>query len=165
MNNHKIKLYPADLISPARYILVAALLIYVGLLLRTHSAPRFSELSKQLTDTADLSGLTSEDGRALRRYYGLNAGDYKDIIYYHSRNPMEAGELLLVHLKNTDQSQEVIHAVRQRVETQKQNFHGYAPKQERLIQNHIMIVKNSYILFAISDDADRLKNTFIKAFD
>lgn len=104
------------------------------------------------------------DDRMLRRLYGLNPSDYAEIVLYYPASNMGVEELLLVRLQDPKQAEAVESAVQARLSAQKQSFDGYGIEQTALLNNNTVLqVRGSYVLFAVSVNAQAIRQAFLDA--
>lgn len=83
---------------------------------------------------------------------------------YAIRIPMmniKTNEIAILKVKDTADIPEVEEAVKQRAENVKKTFETYLPDQYENAKNYQLITKGNYVLFVISEDADKL----IKVYD
>lgn len=104
------------------------------------------------------------DERMLRRLYGLNPSDYAEIVLYYPASNMGVEELLLVKLNDTAQAESVQTAIEARLAAQKQSFDGYGVEQTALLNNNAVTeVRGRYVLFAVSVNAQAIRQAFLDA--
>lgn len=104
------------------------------------------------------------DNRMLRRLYGLNPSDYTEIVLYYPSSNMGVEELLLVRLQDSKQAETVESAIQARLSAQKQSFDGYGIEQTALLNNNaVVLVRGSYVLFAVSVNAQAIRQAFLDA--
>ena len=71
--------------------------------------------------------------------------------------------LLLAECTSTEQAELVRQAAEKRVDTQKQSFEGYGPEQVQQLNDSVIQVEDTYVLFAVTDQAREVKDVFLKA--
>ena len=64
---------------------------------------------------------------------------------------MAVEELLLAECASMEQAELVRQAAEKRVDTQKQSFEGYGPEQVQLLNDSVIQVEDTYVLFAVTD--------------
>lgn len=120
----------------------------------------------ELSETA-LSAMETEeefslaDSQDLRKYYGLDASEYEDVLLYLPSSNMDAAELLIVVMEDESQADEMEEAMNERLETQKQAFESYGVEQMGILNQAVICVKGRYGLFAVCSDADAVKAAFL----
>ena len=60
--------------------------------------------------------------------------------------------------------EEVEGKIRERLEEQAANFKDYLPDEYYLIEKNVLKTKGNYILFAISEDVDKIEKIFDESF-
>ena len=142
--------------------LVAAIVFYVFLRNQESSVPA-ADVFKAVTQSVDTDKMEQTTDRYFKKYYGLNAADYDDVLYYAPVSNMDAEELLVVKLKDVNQAEAVTDAILKRQADKEQSFEGYAPEQYALAQAYILDVQGNYILFVVDPKAEEIDAAFAGA--
>lgn len=104
------------------------------------------------------------EGRLLRRFYGLNPADYEGAVLYYPSTNMGVEELLLIKLADTAQGEAVEAAIAGRLAAQKESFDGYGVDQTDMLNNCAVVeVRGRYVLFAVSRNAQKIRQAFLGA--
>ena len=148
--------------------LAAVVLLIVLLFLLSGTAPQGDiPLEKLETLTAPQleEGATQKgEGRMLRRFYGLNPADYKGTVLYYPSTNMGVEELLLVKLEDSAQGETVQQAINARLAAQKESFDGYGVEQTAMLNNNAVVeVRGCYVLFAVSENSQKIRQNFLAA--
>ena len=142
------------------------LLVVAGILLLTRnrqSSVPFETVSAKVQQSITSDHMTQEQVRFLKKFYGLNAGDYEGVLIYVPGTNMYANEALLIRLSDISQAESVRAAIEERIDTQREIFAGYAPEQTALLERAVVDVRGNYILYVTDDDADRIDEVFRSA--
>lgn len=147
-----------------KYAALAAVIGYIVLLtvFTGGSTKPFQEIEQGVEDSIDKSKLNKSDMQALKRYYGLNAADYVGTMLYTSESTMSTEEVLLIKVKDNRQMQQVMGAVEKRIESRKNDFEGYSPKQMQLLEEAQISVRGKYLFMAISPSAEEYKAAYMR---
>lgn len=113
-----------------------------------------------LAASQNLSGMEKGDGKALKRYYGLNLNDYEEVLIYTPANYMDVSELLIIKAKDPTQLDLIEEAVDTRNAIQLESFGGYGPEQVALLDNYEFKIIGNTLFYCVSPDASVLKDTF-----
>jgi len=116
-----------------------------------------------LTVSENLSGMKKGDGKALKRYYGLNINDFKEALIYVPANYMDVSEVLVIKVHDSDQLDLVEEAVDTRNAMQQESFGSYGPEQVALLDNYEFKIVGNTLFYCVSPDASTLKDTFVKS--
>lgn len=116
-----------------------------------------------LATSQNLSAMEKGDGKALKRYYGLNINDYQETLIYVPANYMDVSELLVIKVKDPAQLDLVEAAVDTRNAMQQESFGGYGPEQVALLDNYEFKIVGNTLFYCVSPEASTLKDTFIKS--
>ncbi len=152
-------------VSIVKYILIVALLVFIGGLLRNGevSNSKISKVTENVTKSIDMEKLSESDHRMVKRLYGINANDYEGVSLYVAGSNMEVEELLIVKLKSTEQAEAVEEAIKKRLDKQLESFEGYGPEQCKLLNDHVLDVRGNYILYVVNNKAKAADKAFQKS--
>lgn len=89
----------------------------------------------------------------LKRALGINAADYREVLYYTPSNTMSVEEFLMIKVWDESQLDTVQDAVEERLASQKKAFDGYGTDQTELLKNAVIYQTGPYICFFVSEDA------------
>ncbi|WP_438432611.1 DUF4358 domain-containing protein [Gorillibacterium sp. sgz500922] len=73
---------------------------------------------------------------------------------------VKAHELAILQVKDTKDLPAVEKGIKERAEAVQKQFEHYLPDQYEIAEQYKLIVKGPYVLFAISDQADKLAELF-----
>ena len=76
---------------------------------------------------------------------------------------MSTEEVLLIKVKDDGQMQQVMGTVERRIESRKNDFEGYSPKQMQLLEEAQVSVRGKYLFMAISPRAEEYKAAYMKS--
>ena len=152
----------------ATYIKVGlVLLLLIFIVIDVGSDPISKEPIEKVRDEINkVSGFAEEPAaadRMLKRFYGLEPGDYEGVVLYISQDNMSVEEMLLVKLKDVSQGDAVKAAVEERVLDQLDRFEGYGAEQVSMLNAHVLNVKGNYIFFMVGDNAQEAQKAFLKS--
>ena len=122
----------------------------------------FEKVNAALLLLVDQNEMVDVSDRGLNRYYGLNVADYEAVSMFISQNAMSAEELLLIKVRDESQIKEVETAIKKRVQNRKKDFAGYAPKQEKLLKDSVLMIRGNYVLLAVLKDTQPVIKVFKK---
>ena len=152
-------------IGIVKYILILLLTVFVMSLLGSGdiSSAKMENVAGKVIQAVGTEELSEADNRMVKRFYGINANDYENVVLYVSDSNMEVEELLIVKLKDTAQSEEVEAAIDKRLNKQLESFEGYGPEQCKLLNDHVLDVKGNYILYVVDKNAKAADKAFQKS--
>lgn len=154
-----------DLLNILKYCMVLALLVYIVLLVSMQggTSTSISTMGKNIQKVIDMDGMKNSTTQDLKKFYGLNADDYKGVLLSIPDDVMGVDEMLLVRLNDVSQAGIVEKAAQERIETQKESFEGYGAEQMKLINAAVLESRGDYVLLVISKDADAVQRAFRKS--
>ena len=95
--------------------------------------------------------------RELKKYYGLNAGDYKDIYLALPASNMDAAEILIIVMNGKEQAGQVKEAMNARLEAQINAFESYGVEQMDLLNNAVIETEGRYAFFISAKNASDIR--------
>ena len=122
-----------------------------------------SDIQKSIVDTGLVKKMEETGTKGLKRYYGLNAGDFDSVVLYTPESSMEVDEMLIVKVKDKSQIEGLEDTIDNRVNSQLQSFGSYGPEQCALLNNYELKTEGRYVFFAVSKNAEDLKEAFKEA--
>lgn len=158
----KVKIEWTDVLKYAVLILI---IVYVAVLMqRTGGTTKsYETVEKAVVSVIARDDLEEVNELGFKKSYGLAQADYDGVLLYSSASSMQAEEVLLVKVKDADQMSAVAEAVEERVESQLNDFQGYAPDQVELLNNHVLVVRGDYLFFAVSPKAEQYREAFVNS--
>ena len=76
---------------------------------------------------------------------------------------MDVNEMLIIKVKDKSQIESLEDSIDSRVNYQLQSFGGYGPEQCALVNNYELKTKGDYVFFAVSENAEQLKEAFLNS--
>lgn len=121
------------------------------------------DIQKSIVDTGLVKNMEETGTKGLKRYYGLNASDFDSVVLYTPESSMAVDEMLIVKVKDKSQVEGLEDAIDARINSQLQSFGSYGPEQCALVNNYELKTKGRYVFFAVSENAEGLKEAFKEA--
>ena len=108
--------------------------------------------AKQVIDSVEYDDdMVQLNEQIASEYYGLSFDGLEQWVAYGSGTAATTNELMLMRLKE---------AVQKRIEDQTSNYEGYRPDELFRLENAVVEVRGSYLLFSISPDNDTVTKLF-----
>lgn len=148
-----------------KYVVFLVIIGFVVILMlyMSGSSKPFKDVEASLEKEISQEEWVRQEDSIFKRNFGLNAADYSGVMYFSSGESMSAEEILLVRTKREDQVQDVIRAIQERISARQSDFEGYAPEQEKLLDDAVQSVRGRYIFYAVSQDAQKYLDAFSKS--
>ena len=127
-------------------------------------SPSIEDLNNELKETVDLSNMDIGDEEKLKKLYDIDSENLEEYILYIPKSNIEANEIAIFKVKESEDLEEVEEKIKDRVEEQAANFKDYLPDEYYLIEKNVLKTKGNYILFAISEDVDKIEKIFDESF-
>jgi len=107
-----------------------------------------------------LDHMKKKDKEKLVKLYHIDHDEVQDFVLYMPESNVEANELAVIKVKQAEQAENIKEKIVKRVEAQEIKFKDYRPKEYNLVEKHVLKIKDLYILFAVSKDAEQIENAF-----
>lgn len=161
MNKNRREL---DWIDILKYAMVLVIFVYIVILLvRQGGDAPMADVEKNVLKAISTKGMEEAGTQDLKRYYGLNANDYEDMLLYLPDDVMSVNELLIIRLKDKSQADGVRDAAQKRLDTQRESFEGYGAEQTKLITSSILEARGQYVFLVVGKEADKAYAAFKKS--
>ena len=121
------------------------------------------DIQKSIVETGLVKNMEDTGSKGLKRYYGLNSSDFDSVVLYTPESSMEVDEMLIVKVKDKSQIEGLEDTIDNRVNSQLQSFGSYGPEQCGLLNNYELKTEGKYVFFAVSENAEKLKEAFKEA--
>ncbi|MBQ8502926.1 MAG: DUF4358 domain-containing protein [Clostridia bacterium] len=121
------------------------------------SAP---EVGESVISVMNLEGTVQQNEKGLRKQFGIEAEAPDSFIYYKSEDVMDVRELLIVKVTDSSLGQQMFSKVEKVLTDKKNLFEAYAPQQSALLENAVLVYENSFIFFAVGEDARAAYSAF-----
>lgn len=149
----------------AKYVTAVLIGVFVVVMILAQRQPKvpFDQVRQAVEQAIDHETMTDAGIKGFRRHYKLRENDYDGIMVYQSLSGMSAEEVLLVKVRDRSQIEGLTDAIEARRESRMNDFAGYAPEEEALMQQGELLVKGNYVLFLPYRKAAEVKQAFLQA--
>ena len=96
----------------------------------------------------------------LKKLFDIDPNDIDEYGIYISSSNIEASEVGIIKVKDASAANGIKDKIEKRIQQQSSSFKDYLPDEYELLQNHVLKVKDKYIFYVVSKDADKIENTF-----
>lgn len=118
------------------------------------------DINTRISEHIEVGNMQVGDSKSLKRYFGLNSGDFEDVIIYNPSYTMNVEELLLVKVADEKQIDIVEEAIEYRVNRQIETFGSYGPEQCAMLDDYELVIADKYIFYVVSKNADDIAKVF-----
>ena len=123
------------------------------------------EIENSMIEKIKFEKMEKGDSKSLKRFYKLNANDYEGVILYTPKSTMDVNEVLIVKVKDKSQIESLEDSIDSRINYQLQSFSGYGPQQCALVDDYELKTKGDFVFFAISENANEIKEAFLDSIE
>lgn len=99
------------------------------------------------------------DASTLDKFYGISSEDTADFVGHIPLMNVSASEVLIIKPSSGGEDK-VLAGIEQRRAALEERWSEYLPEQYALVQDHRLVQNEGWILFAISEDADKIVEIF-----
>lgn len=119
-----------------------------------------SEMADKMVEEVEQPALIDLDADQLQDFHGIDAEKLEE---YTARIPMmnvKTNELVILKVKDEADIPEIEEALKERAEQVAEQFATYLEDQAENAKNYKLQVNGKYVLFVISEDADKLLTVY-----
>lgn len=124
------------------------------------SEKKAPEIAESVVSVMNLEGTVQQNSRQLKKQFGIDKAQIDSFAYYRSEDVMNVRELLIVKVTDNARGQQIHDDVEKYLSDKKALFESYAPEQSALLENAILVYENSFIFFAVGEDAETAFSAF-----
>ena len=121
------------------------------------------EVGEYIGQAVSLDDMKQGDLERLQRLYHIEEGIVEDFVLFTAASNVQADELTIIKFKDRNDADSVLASIERRIEAQSAKFQDYRPEEYYLIEKHVLKTKGRLILFAVSEEADRMAEAFDEA--
>lgn len=122
------------------------------------------DIDEKIKKSVDISNMNVGDSEKLKKLYDISSEDLEDFMLYTPSTNIEANEIAIMKVKDSSKVNDIKARISARIDSQTVNFKDYLPEEYYLIEKHVLKVRDNYIIFAISDDAEKIEKIFDESF-
>lgn len=130
----------------------------------TSKEPSIDEIDQNINDDVDISNMVESDSDKLEKLYDIDIDKVDNFKLYTAKTNIEANELLILKVKNEEDIGDIKEDINDRIESQTNSFKDYLPDEYFLIEKHVLKSNGNYIIFIISEEAEKIESLFDKSF-
>ncbi len=97
--------------------------------------------------------------------FGINPEDISEGIIKYPMINLAVDEVIVLKAVDESKIEAIKEALNKHVEAQIKNFENYVPKNSELVKNHILKTQGNYILFVVSENAEKIESIFDNALN
>ena len=127
------------------------------------SSKKFDDVANKTIKKMDTSEMEAQDNLSIKRFLGVDPGEYDGILYYKDVDALKATEIVVVKFNSTSQGAAFEKAMNQRIVNQRNVFDGYIEDQSKLLKAAVIDVQANYAIYIVSPNAKDVHQVFKKA--
>lgn len=149
-------------------IILCSLMVFV-LTSCSSNKPTYKDVSvknidEKIKESVDISSMNVGDGEKLEKTYKIDVKDLEEFVLYTPSTNIKANEIAIMKVKDSSKIEDIQDKISERIDNQATNFKDYLPDEYYLIEKHVLKIKDNYILFVISEDAEAIEKIFDESF-
>jgi hypothetical protein len=131
---------------------------------KAEKEPSIDEIEKNISEAVDLSNMKKVDGDKLEKLYDIHSDELEGFLLYTADTNIKADEMLILKVSDEKDISDIQDKISNRIEEQSNSFKDYLPDEYYLIEKHVLKSNGQYILFVISEDAEKIESIFDESF-
>lgn len=136
-------------------ILIIAIAIFILKNMNKEITIDIDKLSENIIKNVDFEDeMNITDAETVKRLYNIDNA-ISEKVYLSSGATAE--EVAIFEFENKENAKEAVAKVNERIENQKSSYSGYAPKEVKRLEDAILIQKDKYIVFCVTEDKNAQK--------
>lgn len=124
--------------------------------------PALETVMESVEESKVLGDMIKMSPTDIKKDYGFNINDYGEAFYYGYESIMDCDKVLIIRLNDESTGESIISMIDKKNDELKKLFQSYAPDQYTMLNNCILSQKGSYIIYIVSDNAEKIEKTVIK---
>lgn len=126
--------------------------------------PSVQEISEEIKQAVDISGMREGDRGQLEKLYGIDADELEGFALYTAPSNIKADEIAVLKASDPGNVESIKNKISKRLENKADSFRDYLPEEYFLIEKHVLKTHGNYILFVVSKDAEKIESVFSNIF-
>ena len=154
----KPKLTPLNV---AQFLCVAGLLVFIIVTLSSGCTRdiSISDIKQNVSGFENINELNESEPSEILKIFGTS---FENCVYYKASDIMDVRELLIIKTSSDEEMEAAEKAIDLRLNTQLDNFEGYGAEQVFLLNQSICEKCGQYIFYAVGNEAQSWRNSFLK---
>lgn len=151
-----------DICTIGKFIVLALIIVYIACLFifTSGSTKSFEEVAGPVDGQVNKRRMVKAEDREIKKLYDLNLNDYEGVLCYIAKNNLSAEEVIVVKVKDKKQIKDVKDAFYERIDNRKKDFQGYAPEEEKYLEDAIVSIRGKFLFMAVGPDSEQQKEIF-----
>ncbi|WP_129598688.1 DUF4358 domain-containing protein [Anaerophilus nitritogenes] len=115
------------------------------------------DLDQKINQEVELVDMVKGNIEQLKTLYDIEKEQIDSFVLYTASTNIKANEIAILKIKDSNDIEKIQEKLKNRIEKQSQNFKEYIPEEYFLIENHVLKNNGEYIVFIISQDAQKIE--------
>jgi hypothetical protein len=120
------------------------------------------EIMEKEEPFVDRDAMKEMSPEKFEKFYGIDMATVEEVSGYIAKTNIKSDELLILKLKDKQHIDAAKQKIDERIEKQANAFKDYLPDEYYKIEKNVVEKRGNYILFVVSDHAEKIKDTFIE---
>ena len=136
-------------------ILIIAIAIFILKNTNKEITIDIDKLSENIIKNVDFEDeMNITDAETVKKLYNIDNA-ISEKVYLSSGATAE--EVAIFEFASRENAKEAVEKVNERIENQKSSYSGYAPKEVKRLEDAVLIQKDKYIVFCVTEDKNAQK--------
>ncbi|MGN0374974.1 MAG: DUF4358 domain-containing protein [Butyrivibrio sp.] len=113
-------------------------------------------------EEAEIDNMQEYSSAQIRAEFDINVNECRGVAYFGHDSVMDCETLLVVCLEDSTQGEAIIRHITSKREELMKLFASYAPEQYELLEQSVLVQRDKYVLYAVSNNAQKIEEAFIR---
>lgn len=118
------------------------------------------DIGEKIMSQVQFAKMLSVSGERVKESYPFDEGMVSEYVVYQAMINVRSDELAIFKLKDKSNMANIEKAINTRLGQLDKIWGSYLPDQHEKVKNHIIVKKGNYIMFAISDNQQKVEEVF-----
>lgn len=122
------------------------------------------EIADKIKEEIKLGMMGTMDEDRAKEFYALDPGLVSEYVIYHAMINVRSDELAIFKIKDKKDIDKIKAGILKRQEMLNNIWKQYLPDQHEKVKNYVIVEKDNYIMYSISDNQEKAKEIFNSFF-
>lgn len=122
--------------------------------------PTTKEVIENIKNSTEFADMQEGNEEKLEKFVGVKSEDIEEISFYIPKTNLQADEVAVIKVKDEAKVEDMKKQIEAKVNENGEGFKDYLPEQYNLVENKVLKSERTYILLAVSKDAEKIEEAF-----
>ena len=132
---------------------------------KSSKQPTAESVTSKIVEDLQSDTMIELSEERVQSYYGFDLDIVEDYSIYVDGSGGFSDEVAVLKAKDTGDINALKDSIQERVDSQEKAFDGYNAKEFKKLEDHLVVVRDNYVLFVVSNDTESAQKIFRNAFN